>query len=93
MRHLFYVSQLYSLSILRPIQRAACERGDDCAWFFDPPLDGAAYLDEDELHLSTADDVIHWNPDAVYVPGNVVPDFFPGVKVQVFHGRGSEQHL
>jgi len=90
MRHLFYVSQLYSLSILRPLQAVARRRGDECAWFFDPPLNGKMHLNDDEQLLHSAVDVITWCPDAVYVPGNVVPDFFPGVKVQVFHGLATD---
>ena len=91
MRHLFYVSQLYSLSILRPIQAAARNRGDECAWFFDPPLDGTRFLESNELHLKSVVEVLAWVPDAVYVPGNIVPDFFPGVKVQVFHGLATDE--
>lgn len=90
MRHLFYASQLYSLSILRPLQDAARQRGDVCAWFFDPNLKGREYLDVGEKLLPTVEDVLAWQPEAVYVPGNVVPDFFPGVKVQVFHGLATD---
>lgn len=90
MRHLFYVSQLYSLSILRPIQAAALKRGDECAWFFDPPLNGADYLGSAETLLSDVSEVVSFKPDVVYVPGNVVPDFFPGIKVQVFHGLATD---
>jgi CDP-glycerol glycerophosphotransferase (TagB/SpsB family) len=89
-RHLFYVSQLYSPSILRPIQTVAQQRNDECAWFFDPPFNGDNYLKEGEILLHDVEDVINFNPDAVYVPGNVVPDFFPGVKVQVFHGLATD---
>lgn len=89
-RHLMYVSQLYSLSILRPLQAAARVRGDECAWFFDQPEAGAQHLDNDELLLPDIEAVKKFHPDVVYVPGNVVPDFFSGIKVQVFHGLATD---
>jgi CDP-glycerol glycerophosphotransferase (TagB/SpsB family) len=88
--YLFYVSQLYSLSIMRPLQAAIRQRGDDCAWFFDRPEAGAAHLRADEKHLKTVAEVKSYNPLAVFVPGNVVPDFFPGIKVQIFHGLATD---
>ena len=41
--------------------------------------------------LSSIDDVTKYEPDAVIVPGNVVPHFWPGLKVQIFHGLGEEK--
>jgi len=82
--YLLYVSQLYAFSILRPIQEAIRQRGDEVAWFMDDPW--KKYLKTDEQLLETAGAVKQYNPCAVLVPGNVVPDFFPGVKVEVFHG-------
>jgi len=84
-RYLFFVSELYALAILRPLQTAIRARGDEAAWFFE----GAAladHMDADELRLSSVRDVMSWQPVAVFVPGNWVPDFFPGLKVEVFHG-------
>lgn len=85
-----YVSQLYSLGILRPLQKVVAERGDQAAWFFDPGIDGRRWLSHDEVLLPTVDAVKDYNPDAVFVPGNVVPDFFPGLQVQVFHGLADD---
>ena len=36
-----------------------------------------------------------WKPDAVLTPGNHLPHFFPGVKVEVFHGfdAGKPRHI
>ena len=88
--YLFYVSQLYSLSIMRPLQAAIRKRGDDCAWFFDRPNAAASHLLDGEQLLKTVADVKAYNPAAVFVPGNVVPDFFPGIKVEIFHGLASD---
>jgi CDP-glycerol glycerophosphotransferase (TagB/SpsB family) len=83
-RYLLYASQVYALAILRPLQEAIRRRGGESAWFFDGP--GEQYLRSDEPQLHTIEEVRHFAPAAVFVPGNVVPDFFPGVKVEVFHG-------
>lgn len=83
-RYLFFVSELYALAILRPLQAAIRARGDEAAWFFDGP--GRHYLHADECVLATVAEVKTYAPAAVFVPGNWVPDFFPGIKVEVFHG-------
>jgi CDP-glycerol glycerophosphotransferase (TagB/SpsB family) len=90
-RYLLYVSQAYSLSILRPLQERIRERGDEAAWFFDHPRAGAHHLNASERRLHSVAEVKAFGPDAVFVPGNEVPDFFPGVKVQVFHGLASDE--
>ncbi len=83
-RYLFFISQPYSFAILRPLQRAIWERGDEVAWYFDGP--GAQYLRPTEKRLFTIGEVKAYQPRAVFVPGNRVFDFFPGVKVEIFHG-------
>jgi hypothetical protein len=83
-RYLLYASEIYALAVLRPLQEAIRRRGGRTAWFFDGP--GARYLREGEERLETVAQVQAFDPLAVFVPGNWVPDFFPGVKVEVFHG-------
>lgn len=85
MRHyLLYGNHLYVLAILRPLQEAIRGKGGVAAWFV--PDDLAIHLAPDERRLETVDEVMAFDPEAVLVPGNVVPDFFPGIKVEVFHG-------
>ncbi|MGE0582576.1 MAG: CDP-glycerol glycerophosphotransferase family protein [Steroidobacteraceae bacterium] len=84
-RYLLFVSQLYAYAILRPLAAAAAARGDDVAWYFEHDAD-ARYLRAGEHRLATVADVRAWQPHAVFVPGNWVPHFFPGHKVEVFHG-------
>jgi len=84
-RHLFFVSELYALAILRPLQAAIRARGDEVAWFLERESI-AQFLRAGETRLTTVPQVMEWRPRAVFVPGNWVPQFFPGLKVEVFHG-------
>lgn len=85
-KYLFYISQLYSFSIVRPVQSAIVARGDHAAWFLEDPGTLSPYLRPDETHLKTVPEVKSYQPAVVFVPGNEVPDFFPGIKVELFHG-------
>ncbi|MGI8560732.1 MAG: CDP-glycerol glycerophosphotransferase family protein [Luteimonas sp.] len=91
-RYLLYGSERYALAILRPLQDAIRARGGEAAWFFDGP--GAEDLAAGERLLSV-DEVRRWRPLAVVTSSNAVPHFFPGVKVETFHGfdAGKPRHI
>jgi len=89
--YLFFVSLTYSYSILRPLQEEIWSRGDDVAWFIEPPCENC--LIEGESQLETIQDVLNYNPIAVFAPGNWVYDFFPGIKVAVFHGYAMKKRI
>ncbi|EWS98488.1 CDP-glycerol:glycerophosphate glycerophosphotransferase [Pseudoalteromonas sp. SCSIO_11900] len=84
--YLFYVEQPYSFAILRPLQEVIRARGDIVYWYIRQEDIAKQNLLKDELQLLSVEEVKAFNPRAVFVPGNIVPDFFPGIKVQVFHG-------
>lgn len=90
--YLLYGSERYALAILRPVQAAIRARGDEAAWFFDGP--GAEDLVDGET-LLTVEQVRAWMPYAVITSSNAVPHFFPGVKVETFHGfdAGKPRHI
>lgn len=100
-KFLFYLSQNYSYAILRPLQEQILARGDQVRWFLETDAVNPEYLRENEVRLMTVNEVKAYQPDAVFVPGNVVPNFIPGIKVGVFHGfnagkmnrRGREDHF
>lgn len=97
-KYLLYISQNYSFAILRPLQDAIRARGDEAAWFLTGKDIDVNYLHKDEIRLHTIKKVKEYSPLAVFVTGNVVPDFFPGIKVTVFHGfdarkRANDDHF
>src|SRR5688500_8636587 len=91
--YLLYGSERYALAILRPLQEAIRARGHTAAWFFDGP--GGEELRADETFLRTTPEVRKFNPIAVLTSSNALPHFFPGAKVEVFHGfdAGKPRHI
>lgn len=89
--YLFYVSENYSFSILRPLQDAIRASGGEVAWFFEGDHFNRDYIKADEIELKTVEEVIAYQPRAIFAPGNVIPHFFPGVKARLFHGFASEK--
>ncbi|MBP3839016.1 MAG: CDP-glycerol glycerophosphotransferase family protein [Prevotella sp.] len=83
-RYLFFCTLSYSFPILRPLQTEIRRRGDEVAWFLEDSCQNLLY--EDERQLMTIEEVMEYSPIAVFTAGNYVYDFFPGVKVGVFHG-------
>jgi CDP-glycerol glycerophosphotransferase (TagB/SpsB family) len=83
-RYLFFVNAEYCYAILRPLQEVLRSRGDESAWFVFES--SSAPLRPDERLLGSVAAVRDWAPDAVITPGDWLPYFFPGAKVEVFHG-------
>lgn len=94
-RALFYLEQNYSYAVLRPLQKEIVASGGSVRWFLVGDEVDPTYLHDQELRLSSVQEVKAWQPEAVFVPGDRVPSFIPGLKVEVFHGlneskRGNE---
>ncbi len=83
--YLFFCSYSYAIPILRPLEMEIRRRGDNVAWFLERSCNDEA-LTANDLTLKTRKEVKVWNPVAVFAPGIFVYDFFPGIKVEVFHG-------
>ncbi|MDH5433613.1 MAG: CDP-glycerol glycerophosphotransferase family protein [Gammaproteobacteria bacterium] len=85
-KYLFYISQNYAFEILRPIEEAIMVQGNQCVWFVEGSEVDFNYFSDSQTVLPDIQFAVDYRPDAVIVPGNLVPDFISGLKVQVFHG-------
>lgn len=85
-RYLFYIAHNYSFEILRPLQRVILAQGDEVKWLAIGQEVNLSYFQSNESVLNSIDDARTYNPDASFAPGNEIPNFIPGLKVQVFHG-------
>jgi CDP-glycerol glycerophosphotransferase (TagB/SpsB family) len=88
-RYLFYIEHDYCYGVLRPVQDAIRRRGGETAWLPVGPEINTDFLHADERRFKHVSKAIEWNPFAVLVPGNEVPAFLPGLKIEVFHGLNS----
>jgi CDP-glycerol glycerophosphotransferase (TagB/SpsB family) len=87
-KYLFFITKPYSFSILEPVQQAITESNYGIVKWFSASL--ATNYSCPGHQLKSNEEVLNYNPDAVIVPGNVVPHFWPGLKVQIFHGLDEE---
>jgi CDP-glycerol glycerophosphotransferase (TagB/SpsB family) len=85
-KYLFYISQNYSFEVLRPLQSEILRQGGEVAWFVEDNNVNFSFFRENEKVLKSIHEAISFNPYAVFVPGNMVPTFLPGLKVGIFHG-------
>jgi len=85
-KYLFYISQNYSFEILRPIQKELWNRQIKVMWLVVGDEVNHDYFTEDEVVEYSIDKAREFKPDACFVPGNNIPNFISGLKVQVFHG-------
>ena len=82
---LIYIAHSYSLPIGRPLQEEIRKRGYEVKWFAELEYTKNIFSTNEDV-LNTIQEVVDYKPDIVLVSCNVVPHFFSGIKVQLFHG-------
>jgi CDP-ribitol ribitolphosphotransferase / teichoic acid ribitol-phosphate polymerase len=91
MKAVFFCTNPYSFGILRPLYDEWVQQGHEALWFVRDRHLGAFPFGEETTPTDSIKHVMEFEPDALFVPGNQVPHYVPGVKVQVFHGFAGEK--
>ena len=60
-------------------------------WYVHKPKIASFPLEKKVRWTTSIRDIFHFSPEAIFVPGNIVPYYLPGVKIQVFHGYAAEK--
>lgn len=92
MKIVLFCENKYAIDILFPIQEEADrERCNEVLWYVHkkkiPNFPDKGYV----KWTNSIQEIYDFQPDAIFVPGNIVPYYLPGVKVQVFHGYAAEK--
>lgn len=92
MKIVLFCEHKYAISILSPLQDEADKtKKHDTLWFVDSRNIPKFPLRETVKWTNSIQEVYDFSPDAIFVPGNIVPYYLPGVKAEIFHGYAAEK--
>ncbi|MFA4838830.1 MAG: CDP-glycerol glycerophosphotransferase family protein [Candidatus Neomarinimicrobiota bacterium] len=89
-KYLHFLTRPYSISVVKPLieEIHRSSRGISLCFATENVL---PYLTGDFSVTHSIQEAIAFQPDVVFVPGNVVHHKIPGLKVQIFHGLCEEK--
>ena len=92
MRIILFCENKYAIDILYPIYQEAVQSTDNkILWYVHQKKIPLFPLSEEVPYTNNIQEVYDFSPEAIFVPGNIVPYYLPGVKIQVFHGYAAEK--
>lgn len=92
MRIVLFCENKYAIDILYPLQvEADKENSNSVLWYIHQPKIPTFALDGKVKWTFSIQEVYDFSPEAIFVPGNIVPYYLPGVKIQIFHGYAAEK--
>jgi len=92
MRIVLFCEHKYAISILSPLQTEIAKNNKHVVlWFVDKRNIPDFPLKDEVEWTNSMQEVYDYSPEAIFVPGNIVPYYLPGVKAEIFHGYAAEK--
>ena len=92
MKIVLFCENMYSVGILEPLnEEAERQQRHEVLWYVHTQKIKSFPLANEVKWTDSIQAVYDFKPDAIFVPGNIVPYYLPGVKIQVFHGYAAEK--
>ena len=90
MKCILFCQNNYAFGILQPIKAYLDKKKHEHLWFISEKILSDFPYKSD--HFTTSiQDLVTFQSDAIFVPGNEVPYYLKGLKVQIFHGFAGEK--
>jgi CDP-glycerol glycerophosphotransferase (TagB/SpsB family) len=90
MRAILFCNLPYAFAILKPLEEELSSRGFEILWFVPSEIAGL-FPYAQSPYATTMKALVAFQSDMIFVPGNDVPWYLRGVKVQIFHGFAGEK--
>lgn len=90
MKTILFCNLPYAFSILKPLADELDRLGYEYIWFVPKDFVGQ-FLYKNMKYTSIIEDLKIFKSDAIFAPGNDVPYWIRGLKVQIFHGLAGEK--
>ena len=90
MKFVLFCQHSYSYGILEPIRTVLIDKKIDYTWFITKNLVND-FPYKNEPYITDVKELKDYKSDAIFAPGNYVPNYVRGLKVQVFHGLAGEK--
>jgi choline kinase len=94
LRVVLFCEHKYAISILQPLEseiRSLEGYGYEVLWFVDSRNIPDFPLKDATGWTNSIQEVYDFSPEVIFVPGNIVPYYLPGVKAEIFHGYAAEK--
>ncbi len=90
MRAVLFCNLPYAFSILKPLEDELKKKGFEYLWYVPSELT-SLFPYGDVPKTSDMKEIESFKSDMIFVPGNDLPWYLSGVKVQIFHGLAGEK--
>ena len=90
MKCILFCQNNYAFGILEPIKVYLDKKEHDYLWYVSEKII-QDFPYKTEHYTSSITELVNFQSDAIFVPGNEVPHYLRGLKVQVFHGLAGEK--
>lgn len=91
MRVVLFCANPYAFGIMKPLHEALVRLQHTVLWYIPEKITTQFPFTGTFTITGSMKDVHAFKSDAIFVPGNEVPHYLRGVKVQIFHGLAGEK--